>query len=61
MHRDPVISEGEQRQFKCLHRIEQVDPNKEHGFRWHCLKCGKWMLRKNGVVVSLLAQPATGR
>ena len=45
-----VKSEGEYRQDKCLHLLEAVDPAKEHGFRWHCVKCGRWMYRKNGVV-----------
>ena len=45
-----VISEHEHRQFECPHVLEKLDPAKEHGFRYRCLKCGKFMLRKNGVM-----------
>lgn len=55
MHRDPVKSESEHRQDECIHRLEPVNPEKEHGFRWHCVKCGKWLYRKNGTVIAARA------
>lgn len=50
-----VISEAERRAFQCLHVLIPLDPLKEDGFRWKCLKCGKFLYRKNGIV----AKPAT--
>jgi hypothetical protein len=47
-----VKCEAEYGQDACIHRLERVDPKIEHGFRYHCLKCGAWLLRKNGVVIS---------
>lgn len=54
MRNDPVISEGEHRQFRCLHTLEQLDPAKEHGFKYRCLKCDKYMKRLNGIIVRQL-------
>lgn len=45
-----VKSEGEYRQDRCLHVLEQLDPKKEDGFKYRCIKCDKYMKRKNGVV-----------
>jgi hypothetical protein len=44
------LSLHEQRQFKCQHVLEELDPAKENGFRYHCQKCGKYMLKLNGVL-----------
>lgn len=48
----PVKSYHQQRQDKCLHHLEKLDPTKNEGFRWRCVKpdCGKYMYRKNGTV-----------
>lgn len=52
----PARSYHQQRQDKCLHQLKQLDPDKNDGFRYRCIKpdCGKWLYRKNGVVVESL-------
>jgi predicted RNA-binding Zn-ribbon protein involved in translation (DUF1610 family) len=45
-----VKSEGERRQDECLHTLVKLAPP-EDGFRWRCTKCGKYLYRKNGIVI----------
>lgn len=47
-----VKCEAELQQERCLHLLQRLDPIKEHGFRWHCVKCGGHYYRKNGVEIS---------
>lgn len=51
-----VKSEDEHRQDECLHRLRRINPLSENGFRYCCTVCGKYLLRKNGVV---LPHPST--
>jgi len=48
-----VKSEGERRQDECLHTLIKLDPKMEDGFRWKCTKCGKYLMRKNGIVIPI--------
>lgn len=49
-----VKSIHEYTQDKCEHRVEQLDPAKEAGYRYRCVKCGKHMIKLNGIVVKRL-------
>ena len=55
-----VKSEYEYRMEQCMHLLVRVDPAKEHGFRWHCIRpnCGKWLYNKSGVEVPEADVPA---
>lgn len=47
----PAKSYHAQRQDKCLHLLEKIDPAKNEGFRYRCIKpdCGRFLKRKIGV------------
>jgi len=47
-----VKSIHEYTQDNCSHKLEELDPEKEGGFRYRCVVCGKYMKALNGVIVA---------
>lgn len=53
-----VKSEREYEQDRCLHILEPIsnedagnvnEPN-ERPYKYHCIKCGRWLKNRNGIL-----------
>lgn len=55
----PAKNYHSQRQDKCLHLLERMDPIKNDGFRYYCIRpdCGKFLKTMSGVLSATNPSP----